>query len=110
MTSWLQFLVAFIPLMTAGITAYLQMRKRPRATATAVSPSGNRPVLNGFTEVLRETLDKVDGLRRENEQLRIRVAELETALAAKVRKSRSSRPTTTTMTGDMSHAQIRSTP
>lgn len=84
MNTWLQLAIALISLVAAGVSAYGQVRKRYRSPVSLAAhgvPSPARPVLNGFTEILREALDKLEVLRKENEELRIRIAELEAAQA-----------------------------
>lgn len=81
MNTWVELVIAIITLVGSGVSAYQQVRKRYRLAPVnnhelSTTPSA-RPVLNGFTEVLQAALDKLEGLRRENETLRLRIAELE---------------------------------
>jgi hypothetical protein len=93
MNTWLQLAVAVVSLAAGGLGAYQQVRKRLQPLVS--SPHGNdgrRPGLNGFAVILRQAMDQIDQLRRENEQLRIRVAELEARAAERStpRRARSS--------------------
>lgn len=95
MNTWLQLAIALVSLAAAGVSAYQQVRKRyrpPAALASHGATEPRRPVLNGFSEILREALDKIYELRQENQQLKIRIAELEAAQATKPR-ARTRRPT-----------------
>lgn len=84
MTTWVQLAVALVSLAAGGLGAWQQVRKRiqPHPSVPQVG-NEKRPGLNGFAVILRQAMDQIDQLRRENEQLRIRVAELEAQAAVK---------------------------
>lgn len=89
MNTWLQLAVAVVSLAAGGLGAYQQVRRRTQAGHVSPPHVGEkRPGLNGFAVILRQAMDQIDQLRRENEQLRIRVAELEAQAQAKPRRIR----------------------
>ena len=87
--TWLpQLIVALISLAT-GVIAYLRTRRQGKKrntessrTDATVAPSVHPPTnLNGYAEVLRQTLDRVEWLRNDNERWRIRAEVAEAQLA-----------------------------